>query len=113
MQEFVTKKKHPAVSQFNKMKVVDIPSVLMGLNSLEQRLISKATVFMKMVILPSGGQRAVRGQVINFPSNVDSVISELPRLPNGEDIVYSQQPQSPESEDKNNGRQTLPLLSVL
>ena len=85
------------------MKVVDIPSVLMGLNTLEQRLISKATVFMKMVILPRGGQRAVRGQVINFPSNVDSVISELPRLPNGEDIVYIQQPQSLESEDKSNG----------
>ena len=103
MQEFVTKKKIPAVSQFNKMKVVDIPSVLMGLNTLEQRLISKATVFMKMVILPRGGQRAVRGQVINFPSNVDSVISELPCLPNGEDIVYIQQPQSPESEDRSNG----------
>ena len=58
------RKNIPAVSQFNKMKVVDIPSVLMGLNTLEQRLISKATVFMKMVILPRGGQRAVRGQVI-------------------------------------------------
>ena len=56
--------KIPAVSQFNKMKVVDIPSVLMGLNTLEQR--SKATVFMKMVILPRGGQRAVRGQVIKL-----------------------------------------------
>ena len=74
------------------MKVAEIPSELSGLNTLEQRLISKATVFMKMVILPRGGQRAVRGQVINFPSNVDSVISQLPRLPEGEDIVYIQQP---------------------
>ena len=44
---FLQRKKIPAVSQFNKMKLVDIPSVLMGLNTLEQRLISKATVFMK------------------------------------------------------------------
>ena len=49
---------------------------------------------MKMVILPKGGQRAVRGQVINFPSNVDCVISELPRLPSGDDILYIQQPDS-------------------
>ena len=49
---FLQRKKIPAVSQFNKIKVVDIPSVLMGKNTLEQRLISKATVFMKMVILP-------------------------------------------------------------
>ena len=88
------------IQQFNKMKVVDIPSVLMGLNTLEQHLISKATVFMKIVILPRGGQRAVRGQVITSPSNVDSVISELPHLPNREDIVYIQQPQSPHSHQK-------------
>ena len=88
------RKKIPAGSQFNKMKVPEVPSVFIGLNTLEQRLISKATVFMKMVILPRGGQRAVRGQVINFPSNVDCVISELPRLPSGEDILYIQQPDS-------------------
>ena len=88
------RKKIPAGSQINKMKVPEVPSVFIGLNTLEQRLISKATVFMKMVILPRGGQRAVRGQVINFPSNVDCVISELPRLPSGEDILYIQQPDS-------------------
>ena len=70
------RKKIPAGSQFNKMKVPEVPSVFIGLNTLEQCLISKATVLMKMVILPRGGQRAVRGQVINFPSNVDCVISE-------------------------------------
>ena len=70
------------------MKVVDIPLVLMGLNTLEQRLISKATVFMKMVIIPRGGQRSVRGQVINFPSNVDSVISESEDKSNGPDKAY-------------------------
>ena len=52
---------------------------------------------MKMVILPLGGQRAVRGQVINFPANVDCIISELPRFPSGEDILYIQQPDSIEN----------------
>ena len=88
------RKKIPAGSQFNKMKVPEVPSVFIGLNTLQQCLISKATVFMKMVILPRGGQRAVRGQVINFPSNVDCVISELPLLPSDEDILYIQQPDS-------------------
>ena len=57
---------------------------------MEGRLISKATVFMKMVILSRGGQRAVRGQVINSPSDVDGIVSQLPRPPSGEDIVYLQ-----------------------
>ena len=98
--------KVPAGSQFNKMKVAEIPSVLLGLNTLEERLISKATVFMKMVILPRGGQRAVRGQVINFPSNVDSVISQLPRLPHGEDIVYVQQPESADGRSNDTRQET-------
>ena len=89
------------------MKVAEIPSVLIRLNTLEQRLISKATVFMKMVILPRGGQRAVRGQVINFPSNIHSVVSQLPRLPNGEDIVYTQSPESGGSESNGTGQETL------
>ena len=72
------------------MKVAKVPSALRELNSLEMRLISKATVFMKMVILPRGGQRAVRGQVINFSSDVDGIVSQLPHPPSGEDIVYIQ-----------------------
>ena len=88
------RKKIPAGSQFNNMKVAKVPSVLRELNTLEERLISKATVFMKMVILPRGGQRAVRGQVINFPSDVDGIVSQLPRPPSGEDIVYVQRPDS-------------------
>ena len=87
-------KKIPAASQFNDMKVAKVPSALRELNTLEERLISKATVFMKMVILPRGGQRAVRGQVINFQSDVDGIVSQLPRSPSGEDIVYVQQPDS-------------------
>ena len=59
-----------------------------------QLCISKATVFMKMVILPRGGQRAVRGQVINFPSDVDGIVAQLPRPPSGEDIVCVQRPDS-------------------
>ena len=83
-------KKIPAASQFNDMKVAKVPLALRELNTLEERLISKATVFMKMVILPRGGQRAVRCQVINFPSDVDGIVSQLPRPPSGEDIVYVQ-----------------------
>ena len=100
-------KKVPSESQFNRMKVAEIPSVLIGLNTLEQQLISKATVLMKMVIMPRGGQRTVRRQVINFPSNVDSVVSQLPRLPNGENIVYVQMPESGGSESNGTDQETL------
>ena len=92
--KLLQQKKIPAASQFNDMKVAKVPSALRELNTLEERLISKATVFMKMVILPRGGQRAVRGQVINFPSDVDGIVSQLPRPPSGEDIVYVQRPDS-------------------
>ena len=88
------RKKIPAASQFNDMKVAKVPSALRELNTLEEHLISKATVFMKIVILPRGGQRAVRGQVINFPSDVDGIVSQLPRPPSGEDIAYVQRPDS-------------------
>ena len=83
-------KKIPVASEFNSMKVAKVPSALRELNTLEERLISKATVFMKMVILLRGGRRAVRGQVINFPSDVDGIVSRLPCPPSGEDIVYVQ-----------------------
>ena len=76
------------------LQLAKVPSALRELNTLEERLISKATVFMKMFILPRGGQRAVRGQVINVPSDVDGIVSQLPRPPSGEDIVYVQRPDS-------------------
>ena len=61
---------------------------------------------MKMVILPRGGQRAIRGQVIDFPSNVDSVISQLPRLPNGEDSDFIQQAVSTKCNSNGNDQET-------
>ena len=92
--KLLQQKKIPAASQFNDMKVAKVPLALRELNTLEERLISKATVFMKMVILPRGGQRAVRSQVINFPSDVDGIVSQLPRPPSGEDVLYVQRPDS-------------------
>ena len=87
-------KKIPAAFQFNSTKVAKVPSALRELNTLEERLISKAAVSMKMVILPRGGQRAVRGQVINIPSDVDGMVSQLPCPPSSEDLVYVQGPDS-------------------
>ena len=39
---------------------------MQGLNSLEEHLISRITPFMKLVVLPRGRQRAIRGQVCTF-----------------------------------------------
>ena len=60
------------------MSVSPIPQELQGLNSLEERLIARVAPFMKLVLLPRGGQRGITGQVINFPSPMTEVLNQLP-----------------------------------
>ena len=48
---------------------------------------------MKLVLLPRGGQRAISGQVINFPSPMENISDQLPRPAEDGDIVYVQQPE--------------------
>ena len=61
------KKKIPGTALDNNMRISEVPKELQGLDSLEEPLISRVTPFMKLVVLPRGCQRAIRGQVINFP----------------------------------------------
>ena len=80
----------------NNMRVSEVPKELQGLNSLEERLISRVTPFMKLVVLPRGRQRAIRGQVINFPTPMTNTVDQLPRPAEDTDIVYVQRPSESE-----------------
>ena len=51
---------------------------------LELRLVS---TFMKMLALPSGKQRAIKGPAVNVPSKIDRVCKMLPQLPSQCELV--------------------------
>ena len=86
----------PGIALDNNMQVSEVPKELQGLNSLEERLILRVTPFMKLVVLPRGHQRAIRGQVINFPTPMTNTVDKLPRPAEDTDIVYVQRPSESE-----------------
>ncbi|XP_061170933.1 uncharacterized protein LOC133180419 [Saccostrea echinata] len=67
----------PAEAAFNNMCLEDIPLELNDLNTLEQHLIALHIPFMKVTMLPKGGQQNVHGPVVCVPSNVKKT-SSLP-----------------------------------
>ncbi|XP_061191659.1 uncharacterized protein LOC133199853 [Saccostrea echinata] len=67
----------PAEAAFNKMYLEDIPPELSNLNSLEQHLIALHIPFMKVMMLPKGGQENEHGPVVCVPSNLKKT-SSLP-----------------------------------
>ncbi|KAM9771377.1 uncharacterized protein ACBT44_004352 [Syngnathus typhle] len=72
----------PALAVANNLTLSDIPTELCGLNILERHLISKCISFAKIVPLPKGQQRAIRGNVVCVPSEVQETVNVLPRLRN-------------------------------
>ena len=81
-------KKHklPSFASVNNMCVPPVPSELSCLNSMEKRLICRIQPFMKLIVLPYG-QRALKGQTVNFPVNTSEVCSSLPRTLDNAGIV--------------------------
>ena len=88
----LNRKKIPSTSRWNRMSTASVPKELQDLNSMEERLIARVAPFMKLVLLPRGGQRGITGQVINFPSPMTEVLNQLPRPATGSDIVYIKPP---------------------
>ena len=64
----------PGSSQLNNLRVSDIPEKLLNLNAMEQRLISRAHAYMKLVMLPYG-QSAMNGQAINVPFDLEEMLT--------------------------------------
>jgi len=77
----------PSQAVANRPELQEIPDTLNGLNDLERRLISLRIPFMKMLSLPRGGQKAVKGPAVNIPTKTDAITTLLPRIPDNASIL--------------------------
>ena len=77
----------PAQSKANRMTLDEIPDELKDLNTLELHIICKRIRFMKLVKLPRGKQKGIRGAAVNVPADLGPACNLLPRLPADAHIV--------------------------
>ena len=71
----------------NNMYVVETPSELASLEKLEQILIAKRIVFQKIVVMPKGQQKKIKGAICNVPVECDQTCNELPCSPERSGII--------------------------
>ena len=71
----------------NNMHVDEIPRELSSLEKLEQILIAQRIVFEKIVVIPKGQQRKMKGAICNIPVECDQTCNQLPRLPHRLGII--------------------------
>ena len=77
----------PAQSKANRMALDEIPDELKDLNNLELHIICKRILFIKLVKLPRGKQKGIRGAAVNVPADLGPACNLLPRLPPDAHIV--------------------------
>ena len=75
------KDKMPCQAEANNLYFDNIPDALQDLCPLEQRLISQRLPFMQIASLPRGGQKGIKGAVVNVPAQIDTIVKTLPRMP--------------------------------
>ena len=71
--------KMPLEAYRNGLQLQPVPCELETLNILEKHLISKIVPFMKLITLPKGGQKKLKGPCIMVPSDLQNTINVLPR----------------------------------
>ena len=69
------------------MDLEDIPDELKDLNNLELHTICKRILFMKLVKLPWGKQKGIKGAAVNIPADLGPAFSLLPRIPTDAHII--------------------------
>ena len=77
----------PAQSKANCMELEEIPDQLKDLNNLELHTISKRILFMKLVKLPRGKQKGIKGAAVNVPADLGPACTLLPRIPTDAHII--------------------------
>ena len=77
----------PAQSKANRMALDEIPDELKDLNNLELHIICKRILFMKLVKLPRGKQKGIKGAAVNVPADLGPACKLLPRLPPDAHII--------------------------
>jgi len=83
----VIKGKLPCQAVCNDMYVDIVPSELASLEKLEQILISKRILFEKIVVMPKGQQRKIKGAICNVPIECENTCRILPRPPERSGII--------------------------
>ena len=64
----------------------DVPEELKGLSEIEEMLIAQVFTVMTVYRL-RGGQNGYRGNVINFPQDIQGFTNKLPRYPSSLDVL--------------------------
>ena len=77
----------PAQSKANLMDLEEIPDELKDLNNLELHTICKRILFMKLVKLPRGKQKGIKGAAVNVPADLGPACCLLPRIPTDAHII--------------------------
>lgn len=67
----------PPQTAINGLLLSDIPAQLQ-LTQLEAAVVAQRILFMRLVALPRGHQRAIHGAVVNVPTNVSSTVTVVP-----------------------------------
>ena len=81
------KNKTPCQAVYNNLAVDDVPPELASLDKLEQILVSQRIVFQKIVVMPKGQQRKIRGAICNVPVSCEETCHVLPRPPDSSGII--------------------------
>ena len=69
----------PCQAVCEKLDIDEMPSELEALRKLESVLVAQRLVFQKIVVMPKGQQKKIRGAICNDPVNCDTVCQSLPR----------------------------------
>jgi len=71
----------------NNLNVDNAPIELGNLKKLEQTIIAQRIVFEKVIVVPKGQQRKIKGAICNIPVNCDQTCNILPRPPERSGII--------------------------
>lgn len=70
--------KVPSCAAINGFRFPEKPTEL-NITEMEERLITPRIPFMQVMEKPRGGQRGLKGNVVNVPSDVNTTVKSLPR----------------------------------
>ena len=77
----------PCQAVYNNVMVDELLIELGCLEKLEQILIAQRIVFEKIIVMPKGQQRKIRGAICNVPVDCDQTCNVLPRPPKMSGII--------------------------
>ncbi|KAL9965076.1 hypothetical protein ACROYT_G028808 [Oculina patagonica] len=81
------KNKLPCQAVHNNLAVYDVPRELSILEKLEQILVSQRIVFQKIIVMPKGQQRKIKGAICNVQVTCEETYNVLPRPPDSSGII--------------------------